>query len=169
MKKNNKQPPTHCTPDIFVSFLTNTVWINNTGIRFNDEWNSCNYREEAFLKMTNRDRRIEYHLMAVNALLVDYHYHTSVSDVENDMYISDHTPVEYYSHEETRKILEEARYYNEYILQSLLKDGWETRQGYLALSLTMMAYIYDKIYICVLFSEAAHDLEAIMAQAFQSS
>lgn len=69
MKKNNKQATGHNLPNICVSFLTNTVLINNISIRYDEEWNSCNYREGAFCKMTNRDRRIEYHLMAVNALL----------------------------------------------------------------------------------------------------
>lgn len=169
MKKNNKPTATNHMPNICVSFLTNTVLINNASIRFDDEWNSCNYREEAFSKMTNRDRRLENHLMAVNALLVDYHYHTKVSDDWSNIYIGDHIPVEYDSSDETKELLEEAKRYNEYILQSILKDGWETRKEYLALSLSMMTYIYKNIYMFFLGSEAVNDLEAIMVQAFQPS
>lgn len=100
---------------------------------------------------------------------VDYHYHTKVSSVESNMYIVDYTPAENYNYEETREILKEAKRYNEYVLQSILKDGWKTRKEYLVLSLTMMAYIYEIIYLTLLVSEAANDLEAIMAEAFQPS
>ena len=113
--------------------------------RYDLAWDSHNYRESKFMSIQERDHTIEFRLMYVNTLIMDYHVHRPEeihwdSDYQ-DYYVcnGDDNP------DESKAVLLKAKEVMELSMGNIFKHGKQVNYSYALLAMALLLKIYSEL------------------------
>lgn len=134
------------TATFVYSTLLNDILNDIDGSRLGLDCNARKFRESHLSTLKNRDKKLEYRLMAVNSLLMEYHlHHREVVTYIDEWYDEVHTEMWDENPAQSKATLLQAKDYNEIILKSIFKGGQPEHTGYAILAVSLMLEIYRQL------------------------